>query len=322
MFFNKQSNWSVNLHTLFVFFTLLLRVTAQAPVLGVTLDTSARDDAERIIYSTKLTFTEDTGTLFSDGQIYGLARLGFEEMRTKYAADGVEPEVQPVMMAAMAVGNSVYISSNIKGGPFFYAYTDTHLKPEVTLALERCTTSLEQNRGVPVSGQHRTKASCAEIAALHEVCLDLLATNSPYYQCRDYSDGFLFSTTWTLMSQTQIVRHALLPVWQLLDSRVELARCNVSSKTDTTQLVPSYGTPSYGIPSYGIPSYRTPSSGIPSCGIPSCGMPSYASGVPSYRQPTPQVTRSEQLHRHQHYQGTHPASNLHIWLYLPRRPFC
>ncbi|KAH8763227.1 hypothetical protein F5883DRAFT_523701 [Diaporthe sp. PMI_573] len=172
MFFNKQSNWSVNFHTLFVFFTLLLRVAAQAPVLGVTLDTSARDDADRIIYSTKLTFTEDTGTLFSDGQIYGLARLGFEEMRTKYATDGVEPEVQPVMMAAMAVGNSIYISSNIKGGPFFYAYTDTHLKPEVTLALERCTTSLEQNRGVPVSGQHRTKASCAEIAALHEYYLD------------------------------------------------------------------------------------------------------------------------------------------------------
>lgn len=171
MLFNKQSNWSLNFHTLFLFFTLLLNVAAQAPVLGVTLDTAARDDAERIIYSSKLTFTEDTGTLFSDAQIYGLARLGFEEMRTKYEADGVRQHEQPVMMAAMAVGKSVYISSNIKGGPYFYAYTDTRLKPEVTLALERCTTSLEQNRGVPVSGQHRTKASCAEIAALHEVCL-------------------------------------------------------------------------------------------------------------------------------------------------------
>lgn len=169
MMFSKQSSWSV-FHTLFLFFTLLVNVAAQAPVLGVTLDTAARDDAERIIYSTKLTFNEDTGTLFSDAQIYGLARLGFEEMRTKYEADGVHQHEQPVMMAAMAVGKSLYISSNIKGGPYFYAYTDTRLKPEVTLALERCTTSLEQNRGVPVSGQHRTKASCAEIAALHEVC--------------------------------------------------------------------------------------------------------------------------------------------------------
>ncbi|KAK7720851.1 hypothetical protein SLS63_009634 [Diaporthe eres] len=172
MVFNKQSNWSLNFHTLFLFLTLLLNVAAQAPVLGVTLDTAARDDAERIIYSTKLTFNEDTGTLFSDAQIYGLARLGFEEMRTKYEADGVRQHEQPVMMAAMAVGKSVYISSNIKGGPYFYAYTDTRLKPEVTLALERCTTSLEQSRGVPVSGQHRTKASCAEIAALHEYYLD------------------------------------------------------------------------------------------------------------------------------------------------------
>lgn len=177
MMFNKQSNWSLNLHTLFLFFTLLLNVAAQAPVLGVTLDKAARDDAERIIYSTKLTFNEDTGTLFSDAQIYGLARLGFEEMRTKYEADDVRQHEQPVMMAAMAVGKSVYISSNIKGGPYFYAYTDTRLKPEVTLALERCTTSLEQNRGVPVSGQHRTKASCAEIAALHEVCLRSIRHN-------------------------------------------------------------------------------------------------------------------------------------------------
>ncbi|KAG8170283.1 hypothetical protein KVR01_001028 [Diaporthe batatas] len=172
MLFGKQNSWSLDFHTVLLFFTLLLNVAAQAPVLGVTIDKSARDDAQRIIYSTKLTFNEDTGTLFSDAQIYGLARLGFEEMRTKYAADEVRDFEQPVMMAAMAVGKSVYISSNIKGGPYFYAYTDTHLKPEVTLALERCTTSLEQNRGVPVSGQHRTKASCAEIAALHEFYLD------------------------------------------------------------------------------------------------------------------------------------------------------
>lgn len=171
MLFNKNSDWSLNFHAVFLFFTLILNVAAQAPVLGVTLDQSARDDAQRVIYSSKLTFNEDTGTLFSDAQIYGLARLGFEEMRTKYAADGIRDEEQPVMMAAMAVGNAVYISSNIKGGPFFYAYTDTHLKPEVTLALERCTTSLEQSRGVPVAGQHRTRASCAEIAALHEVRL-------------------------------------------------------------------------------------------------------------------------------------------------------
>ncbi|OHE97342.1 hypothetical protein CORC01_07397 [Colletotrichum orchidophilum] len=172
MWFNVGSSWETSLSTLFLLFTLVLNVAAQT--LGVTLDKSARDDAERFVYSAKLTFEEDTGTLFNGVQLYALARLAFDQMAAQFNADGLRVHTQPVMMAAMALGKNVYISSNIKGGPFLYTYADARLKPQVLIALERCQTSLQDvaTEGTTVGPQHRTKASCAEIAALHQYYLD------------------------------------------------------------------------------------------------------------------------------------------------------
>ncbi|POS70388.1 hypothetical protein DHEL01_v211218 [Diaporthe helianthi] len=172
MLFKKETSWSLNFHALFVFFTLLLNVAAQVPVLGIELDQGANDDAKRIIFSAKLTFKEDTVKLFSHAQIYGIARLAFEEMFREFPKTGLNTWLRPKSMAAMAIGNSVYISSPVKGGPYFYTYADTSLKPEVVLALERCSTSLQMRNKSPVAGQHKAQGNCAEIAALHTFYLD------------------------------------------------------------------------------------------------------------------------------------------------------
>ncbi|GKT93405.1 hypothetical protein Ct61P_11255 [Colletotrichum tofieldiae] len=164
------SSWRTSLSSLFLLLTLILNVAAQT--LGLALDRTALSDAGRVVYSAKLTFEEDTGTLFSDAQLYGLARLAFDEIKTKFRADGIRAHRQPVMMAAMALGKDVYLSSNLKGGPFLYTYTDSRLKPQVVLALERCQTGLQQMIDLPVDQQHRTQASCAEVVAVHQYYLD------------------------------------------------------------------------------------------------------------------------------------------------------
>ncbi|KAL2879010.1 hypothetical protein SGCOL_005709 [Colletotrichum sp. CLE4] len=161
MWFNAGGSWGASLSSLFLLFTLILNVAAQT--FGITLDKSARDDAQRFVYSAKLTFEQDTGTLFNDGQLYGLARAAFNEMQTKFNAD-----------------KDVYLSSNLKGGPFLYTYADSRLKPQVVVALERCQTSLQQTarRGATIDSQHRTQASCAEVAAVHQYYLDDAVTEA------------------------------------------------------------------------------------------------------------------------------------------------
>ncbi|KAJ0327252.1 hypothetical protein COL5a_006043 [Colletotrichum fioriniae] len=178
MWFNAGGSWGASLSSLFLLFTLILNVAAQT--FGITLDKAARDDAQRFVYSAKLTFEQDTGTLFNDGQLYGLARAAFNEMQTKFNADKVRFNRQPVMMAAMALGKDVYLSSNLKGGPFLYTYADSRLKPQVVVALERCQTSLQDaaKRGTTVDKQHRTQASCAEVAAVHQYYLDDAVTEA------------------------------------------------------------------------------------------------------------------------------------------------
>ncbi|KAK1489108.1 hypothetical protein CTAM01_11257 [Colletotrichum tamarilloi] len=156
MWFNAGGSWGASLSSLFLLFTLILNVAAQT--FGITLDKAARDDAQRFVYSAKLTFEQDTGTLFND----------------------VRFNRQPVMMAAMALGKDVYLSSNLKGGPFLYTYADSRLKPQVVVALERCQTSLQDaaRRGTTVDKQHRTQASCAEVAAVHQYYLDDAVTEA------------------------------------------------------------------------------------------------------------------------------------------------
>ncbi|KAF4474300.1 hypothetical protein CGGC5_v010293 [Colletotrichum fructicola Nara gc5] len=131
--------WAVRLSSILVLFALLQSIAAQD--LGLNLDTHARDKAQQIVYSSKLTFTQDTE--------------------------------QPAMMAVMAVEKDVFISSSLKGsGPSLYSLAPQHSKPRVVAALDRCQARLQSQKKVPVNKKHRTEAGCAEIFAVHQYYLD------------------------------------------------------------------------------------------------------------------------------------------------------
>ncbi|OHE91050.1 hypothetical protein CORC01_13638 [Colletotrichum orchidophilum] len=160
--------WAFSLSGLLILFALFQSIAAQD--LGLSLDKDARDEAQLIVYSSKLTFTQDTGALFSNDELYGLASLAYSQMQTKFDADGIRPQEQPAMMAVMAVEKDVFISSSLKGnGPSLYSYATQHSKPRVVAALDRCQARLQSEKKVPVNEQHRTGAGCAEIFALHQV---------------------------------------------------------------------------------------------------------------------------------------------------------
>uniref|UniRef100_L2GGG6 Uncharacterized protein n=1 Tax=Colletotrichum fructicola (strain Nara gc5) TaxID=1213859 RepID=L2GGG6_COLFN len=159
--------WAVRLSGILVLFALLRSIVAQD--LGLNLDTNARDKAQQMVYSSKLTFTQDTITLFNDDQLYELAHLAYIQMQTKFDADRVRPQEQPAMMAVMAVEKDVFISSSLKGsGPSLYSLAPQHSKPRVVAALDRCQARLQSQKKVPVNKKHRTEAGCAEIFAVHQ----------------------------------------------------------------------------------------------------------------------------------------------------------
>ncbi|KAK1585589.1 uncharacterized protein LY79DRAFT_670984 [Colletotrichum navitas] len=170
MGFMTFSSWRASFASLFVLLTLVLGAAAQS--LGLALDEAVLDDANLVCYSKKLTFEQDASELFNDGQLYGLAKLAFEEMRTKFQGDGIRSRRQPGLMAAMAVGKDIYLTSDVEGGSFLYTYAGTGLNPDVVLALERCQTALQQDTDLPVDQQHRAKASCAGVFAVHQYYLD------------------------------------------------------------------------------------------------------------------------------------------------------
>ncbi|KAF5482678.1 hypothetical protein CGCS363_v015183 [Colletotrichum siamense] len=164
-------SWMASFSGLLVLFTIVTSVLAQD--LGIKLDRSAYENAQRVIYSSKLTFTADTATLFTDDQLYGLASLAHTQMQSKFRADGIDQKLQPSMMAAMALGNDVYLSSSLKGGWFVYnKFADSRSKPEVRLALERCQAQLQASKKGPVNKEHQTRASCAEVFTVHQYNLD------------------------------------------------------------------------------------------------------------------------------------------------------
>ncbi|KAK2047141.1 hypothetical protein LZ31DRAFT_539977 [Colletotrichum somersetense] len=171
MWFSTFGSWRATFVNLFVLLTLVLNAAAQA--LGVVLDKATFEDSNLVCYSSKLTFEQDTSSLFTDEQLFGLAKTAYEDMTAQFPDDGIDVYHQPIMMAALAIGKNVYLSSSLRGGPFLYNHVDAHLKPKVLLALERCQTALQQETtGVPVDIQHRNRASCAEIFAVHQYYVD------------------------------------------------------------------------------------------------------------------------------------------------------
>ncbi|KAK2009873.1 hypothetical protein LZ32DRAFT_682538 [Colletotrichum eremochloae] len=183
MWSNTFRGWRTSFVNLFVLLTLVLNAAAEvsgvasvvpgvAPDLGLTLDMGAFIDANIVCYSTKLTFQKDTELLFTDEQLYGIAKMALAEMKTKFKADRIPPHRQPVMMAAMTVDKDIYISSSLKGNSFLYTHTNTRLKPEVVRALDRCQSGLQKSTKMPIDKEHRTKAACAEVMAVHQYYLD------------------------------------------------------------------------------------------------------------------------------------------------------
>ncbi|KAK2004393.1 hypothetical protein LX36DRAFT_649952 [Colletotrichum falcatum] len=167
---STSSGWRASFSGLLVLLTLAPNAAAQE--LGIALDKAGLDDANLVFYSTKLTFERDTRGLFTDDQLYGLAKTAFDDMRTLFPVQRIHAERQPVMMAAMAVGEHVYLSSDLKGGPFLYNDTNARVKPDVALALDRCQTALQQETDVPDGQQRRSRASCAEVFAVYQYYLD------------------------------------------------------------------------------------------------------------------------------------------------------
>ncbi|KAJ0337346.1 hypothetical protein KNSL1_012919 [Colletotrichum chrysophilum] len=178
--------WTASFSGLLVLFTIVTSVLAQD--LGIRLDKSAYENAQRVIYSSKLTFTANTATLFTDDQLYGLAGLAHTQMQSKFRADGIDQKLQPSMMAAMAVGNDIYLSSSLKGGWFVYnKFANSHSKPQVRVALERCQARLQDSKKVPVDKEHQTRASCKLHPAACQphyikrwVCRQMSTTNTPF----------------------------------------------------------------------------------------------------------------------------------------------
>ncbi|TDZ68227.1 hypothetical protein CTRI78_v002183 [Colletotrichum trifolii] len=170
MWLSFSSTQRVDLLSIFFLILILRNVAAQT--LGISLDGGARSDAKRVVYSAKLSFDQDTEELFNDAQLYGLARLAFQEMQGKFQRDQIRLSYRPSMVGVMAMGKVVYISSSLKGDSFIYTHADTRLKPPLTTALQRCQTSLQESPLLSSDRSHRVRASCSEVLAVQQSYLD------------------------------------------------------------------------------------------------------------------------------------------------------
>ncbi|KAH7091144.1 hypothetical protein FB567DRAFT_266432 [Paraphoma chrysanthemicola] len=150
--------------------------------LGIKQDRSALAQ-KRSVWSAKLRYDSAVADLFSNDDLYALAKQAWDEMQAdieprrvkngRQDANTITKKDDPGMMGLIAVGNTIYFSSSMKGGKFIYGYTLPNGQPgEVTLALDRCQMALRTQVGEDTKPFHVNKASCAEILALHQYYLD------------------------------------------------------------------------------------------------------------------------------------------------------
>ncbi|KAH7304113.1 hypothetical protein BKA65DRAFT_580891 [Rhexocercosporidium sp. MPI-PUGE-AT-0058] len=151
------TTWHNTLATFLLLFTSIVAVQ-----LDITLDSAAAAKG-RFVWSSRVTYSEDVGTLFSDAELYGMASEAYAEMAADWVVRKSTRKQRPAMMGAWAIGNNIYFSSSIKGGAFLY---DLNLGPaessQSIIALRRCTISMQ------VNSEHRTGASCAEVMGIHQ----------------------------------------------------------------------------------------------------------------------------------------------------------
>lgn len=176
---------------LLLFFFFFFSIFAQDPTptpgptpagLGIKQDRSALGQ-RNYVWTSKLRYDGAVADLFSDDDLYALAKQAWDEMQTDIAArrpvngvqtaDTISKRDEPGMMGLIAVGNTIYLASSMKGGKFIYGYTSPNGQPaQVALALDRCQMALRTEFGENVKPHHTNKASCAEILAMHQYYLD------------------------------------------------------------------------------------------------------------------------------------------------------
>ncbi|KAK0112343.1 hypothetical protein ONS96_001590 [Cadophora gregata f. sp. sojae] len=149
--------------------------------LGIRQDKSALSQ-RNFVWTSKLRYDSAVSTLFSDDDLYALAKQAWDEMQADIAArrpgngknaNTITKKDEPGMMGLIAVGNTIYLASSMKGGKFIYGYTGADGQPgQVALALDRCQMALRTEVDPNVAPHHTNKASCAEILALHQYYLD------------------------------------------------------------------------------------------------------------------------------------------------------
>lgn len=123
------------LKILLVFFlvNLLSHAVAQTS-LGIKQDQKAKEQS-LYIWSSVATFENDNGEIFSDAELYGLAKQAYEEMEADWKVQETPDSLRPAVMSAMGIGTEIYFSSSIKGGAF--VYQKSNRKAEVVLALNK-----------------------------------------------------------------------------------------------------------------------------------------------------------------------------------------
>ncbi len=171
---------------------LVLDVVVQAagelPKLGVERDLSP--GKRTYLWSSVLTYDKHTDELFTDEELTGLARQAWLEMKNDWANVQEGPyrstkdsmsDWRPAAMAALAIGNKVYLSSSLKGWMgFVYKQAERSKVPfHVVDALNRCQLALQSSEGRDVEGRHRTQGACGEVLASHQSYLDPTAPEDP-----------------------------------------------------------------------------------------------------------------------------------------------
>ncbi|KAL9621817.1 MAG: hypothetical protein Q9160_003790 [Pyrenula sp. 1 TL-2023] len=174
-----------------LFFLFLLILTVLAGDLGLRLDPSS-EKADFFIWNSILTLFSGQNAR-SDGDLVGYAAAAFREMtedfktrrkavvdastadkgnKDKLAALKRFPKKAPTVMTAIEVGDTIYLSSSVRGGDgSSFLLQIQASKGEDTLIVKKffeCQTELEGSApGVEGEVRHQNNASCGEILSLH-----------------------------------------------------------------------------------------------------------------------------------------------------------
>ncbi|KAF2738246.1 hypothetical protein EJ04DRAFT_573957 [Polyplosphaeria fusca] len=149
----------------------------QVPDFQILYDSPQDTDKTLHRFSSKLTFIDLPNNDvwrdvcgFDERKLSQIAKDAYWQMMNKFlespTSDIVKWWQRPHVMTALTLGNEVYLSSSLKGGPFVYFAND----PEnpVYKELNECQLRLTRdNPDVEEGTKHQKDASCGEIMALY-----------------------------------------------------------------------------------------------------------------------------------------------------------